>query len=87
MSSIEMGASYIRQCRTLGFSDAEIIQAMQTRGWQTVDINAALMQAAAPVKKTRSNRWLWIVLVVLVLGVLAATGVVAWLITSGQTTV
>lgn len=80
-----MGASYIRQCRTLGFSDAEIIQAMQTRGWQTVDVNAALMQASAPVAKSKSNRWLWIVLGVLVLGVLAATGIVAWLVLSGQT--
>ncbi len=84
MSSIELGASYIRQCRTLGFSDAEIIQAMQSRGWQTMDVNAALMQASAAQTKPKGNRWLWIILVTLVIAVLTVTGIIAWLVTSGQ---
>lgn len=84
MSSIEMGASYIRQCRMLGFSDAEIIQAMQSRGWQTVDVNAALMQASAAQTKPKSSRWLWIILGTLVVAVLVVTGIIAWLMTSGQ---
>ena len=84
MSSIEMGASYIRQCRDLGFSDAEIIQAMQSRGWQTADINAALMQAAAKPTKSNGSRWLWIILGTLVVAVLAVAGIIAWLVSSDQ---
>ena len=85
MSSIEHGTDYIRQCRSLGFSDAEIIQALQKTGWQTVDLNAALLQAsAAEPKKAKSNHWLWIILLSLCAALIAAAGIATWLFTSGQ---
>lgn len=85
MSSIEVGANYIRHCRSLGFSDAEIIQELQKTGWQTADLNAALMQAAStgPHKK-KSNRWLWIILISLCAALIAAAAIVTWLFTSGR---
>ena len=85
MSSIEHGANYIRHCRSLGFSDAEIIQELQKTGWQTADLNGALMQASATEpRKAKSNRWLWIILISLCTAFIAAAAIVTWLFTSGQ---
>lgn len=85
MNPLAVGIDYIRQCRALGFSDAEIIQELQKTGWQTGDINAALMQAAVaskPVK--RSNRWLWVLLISLCAALIVLAGVATWLVTSGR---
>ena len=82
---LETGAAYIRQCRSLGFSDPEIVQALQKTGWQTMDIQAALLQAAVaePTKKS-SNHWLWIILVSLCAALIVAAGIVTWLFTSSR---
>lgn len=85
MNPLAVGIDYIRQCRALGFSDAEIIQELQKTGWQTGDINAALMQAAVTTKPAkRSNRWLWILLISLCVALVVLAGVGTWLVTSGR---
>ncbi|MFA6475242.1 MAG: hypothetical protein WCV88_03505 [Patescibacteria group bacterium] len=71
MSSIAIGANYIQQCRTLGFSDSVIAQALQKSGWMPADIQTAMQQANIHSKKTKSTAWLWIALTILI--------VVAWL--------
>ena len=86
MSTIEQGAAYFLQCRDLGFSDAEIIQALQSRGWQTTDISAALMQASAPThKRSSGTRWLWIILGTILLALAVSLGIVAWLVLQSST--
>lgn len=77
---IQSGSEYITHCRALGFSDAEITQAMKKAGWQDSDIQAAFVlasqatQAPMPhqVANKKSKLVLWIIISAVSLILLAA---------------
>lgn len=78
---IQNGSEYITHCRTLGFSDAEITQAMKKAGWQDSDIQAAFVMASQTTPQTqmphqaankKSKLMLWIIISAVSLILLAA---------------
>ncbi len=79
MSTIKDGTQYIKQCRDLGFNDAEIISAMKKANWQEADIHAALIAAPKPKAARHASKIiLYIIIGVVILTLLAVAGLIIY---------
>lgn len=79
MSTIQDGAQYIKHCRELGFSDAEIITALKKANWQETDIQAALVATPKATTHNVSKIILYIIVAVVVVAILTVAGLAAYI--------
>lgn len=79
MSTIQDGAQYIKQCRSLGFSDAEIITALKKANWTEMDIQSALTATPKVKSSNVSKIVLWVIVAMVIVAILAVAGLAAYI--------
>lgn len=79
MSTIQDGSQYIKHCRELNFSDAEIISALKKAAWQETDIQAALVAAPQTKSRNLSKIILYIIVTVVIMAIVTVAGLAAYI--------